>query len=855
MSIIGYDGRLRPVSKPLTVGMPNEFSPEAIAKINEAQPKFGEMAVKLFAGIGKDVAAYGEAVQQRDKRVKALDSQESVQEAQRKIDEERQKIMQDETLDAEGKQAKARELERERPKAARTGYEGIDRAAEMQIENAMFNAVRSIEADAHRMAVVAADANADGEIAVANANITNEFNANLPKYSAMGSLDEATAAWKKDVDLWFAGLEESGAFGTANTRRKLEAAKANIKRAQLLQLGATFNERARASAKANIDINGAAAAGAPNIDAALAGADAVYDSDNSKAVHTPEEIRIKKNGVAITHSTNRTNDVFSRVDVETTQRQNAILTQYHTDGDEANYNKAVAELNDSVEAAFKQELMQLNSDRARVLESIDNDQSLSPKLRESFKRIVERDYDNLIASAEQRATHEKTKTRQQVSNSKSKAGKDGYKAVKKVLAGASVKDVGLDASGADVLSYINPTEEFIAHKKASFKPGLAAAYARQSYPGLNKDEGLNRLCKDLQFTLATMDMDNDGDGNLTGVKHVLHMAAEFFLVDSDMYQQVARTARNALMGTKNQYGEYIKNLFSQHIYKGDKSKWLEKASDEEMLFMAQKEMWLKSLPDDEVKGATESVINEYRNRQIYRHVMGISELKTRRDAAEAGLGKETPNVLKEQAPKSEVEREAATASVDAEIKALEGGKSVAEAKVVGQEAEEEFYKKRLDEEFGDTSRRRMLESAFAKANAVASANSNEWSRVYGQMYGSKHVYERLSEEKRAFEAEWGTKQERESLKKQLEDLGLPTRRSAYTSFFNFGGGYQLPSGGKIKLGLNWNLHGDGLKKDEMLEILRQHKAFGGLSSEKLKEAQEKQAQSRLEELKARRKDL
>ena len=145
MSVIGYDGRIRPASTPFNAGTPNKLDPEAIGRISEAQPKFADLVMDTVSKIGGSVQRYGEAVARKEYKDDSFESEKRQFAEKKRIDEEIDRLNQDKTLTAASRAQKAKEITSQ---YQGVGREDVDRRAMHNIGVYLYDRAKALNDEA-----------------------------------------------------------------------------------------------------------------------------------------------------------------------------------------------------------------------------------------------------------------------------------------------------------------------------------------------------------------------------------------------------------------------------------------------------------------------------------------------------------------------------------------------------------------------------------------------------------------------------------------------------------------------------------------------------------------------------------
>lgn len=798
MGVIGYDGRLRPAGRALKVGV-NEFNPEQIAKIRDAQPKFVELATKLIDSVGDDAVQYGEALGKKQKRLDALTAQEAEMTNRENVAKQVREINDNENLTPEQKREAADKIT---VPEYRSGDEELDRRTNLSNRQMLLGAVNSIYSQAKSMEGAARDAEFGAFAATGGAKISAEMARNTPEILTAKNLDELA----EKFDGVFTKVTEGIGDAPVNeaNRHKYTKWLAMEKAAHFEQASKAFIEKSRNEAKGNIaTMCSAVSLDAKNATDAMNKAGAILASPTADAFHTPKEKREITNAVAMSYSASNF-EKFEATLSTNTEVAKKMATQHLEKGDVASYNEAVNAINQNTEAQYDVAIGQLKVDKEQVLEDIASDRTISEEHRAALISIVGNQYDKVIDGAEKNKAHALLTAKRGKEHEINKAGVGLLDEVKNFFSGktATVSE-GADGLVQLMMSAPGYKEEF--NKKHGFDPKTKGAYLEKNYPNKSTSDATNAAILDFKLMIADLNMQRKGESAFA-LEGILVHAGKVFGLDSNEYASIASFAYGNVTREKNDKAGETENFMSEFVYKGSKTDWEKNATYEERNTALKISNLLREVPDEQFNDLANRISEQLRIDEQFRFVMGAGSLGSAVHEAQAGdVG--APAVMERTEPEAplQVDVDAEAAVLEAELEAVKNGKLF--TKLDREQTLREYWIKQAKELeiFGPETEKELAKFGFSSSGLEYAVRSTVEARK-----------KEAEEEKRNAE-------ERPALEAEFKKLNLPLERSAYTSFMGIGG-HPVDNTNEIELGTN--LSGkEELTVDEMHEVLKQYKHY------------------------------
>lgn len=781
MGIIGYDGRLRPAGRAVQAGMPNEFNPEQIGRIKEAQPKFIAEFTKLLDIAGGNAVRYGEALGRKAKEERELTARERLMTQREKLSVKQREIMEDDKLTPDEKRKAADEL---KVSVDKTGDDVLDRRIGLDARSMKLSAVNAIYANAEALERTVENTKFGAFTALEEAEVSANFDAELPKIlSEVKSLDEIPVKVGSIVDAHFKDKEKNGWSG----RMKPEYDKfvAGLKADFILKVAQGFTKKRIDDAKTGVITNVAGFVdGANNVGEVLIGVRKVLNTDDAKVLFTDAQRRETLNGAVITFSKNHTNETLRGIATKSDEDLH-VASAYLYDGDVEKYNEAVLKINGESEKVHEDLITRLEGEKKDLLGDIYNDSNLSEPQKKAYSSVVTKDYDKLILDVKKKHASEFTRLKTSSKNTKTKVGKNAMTALKEsVRNGVAPSGENVPYVATEVYTLIFLAEDFIDEKgnKLSYNEGTKKSFLRQNYGDAGNASELAVL--DFKARIARLDMNKENNGNAFALRDILVNAANVFGKDSQEYAEISSFAYDNIISEKNNMGEETAAWMEKNIYGGkSKSEWEKKASYGDRIRASGFSKYLREVSDEKWKDEAEKL-----SRILYGdNKFDISTFGVR------GLLSEALGRARLQAEKKETKSKTAA---PIEKKAVTTKPSVEEA---SRAAERRYGAQNKELGVG------RLHPSNVRSRSAAPGKQVALPFVPAPKTMAYEDY--LAEKKKREDFD---KENRPALEAKLTELGLPLDRASYSSFFGIGG-FPVNDIDEIELGVN-------MKKSKTLSI-------------------------------------
>lgn len=811
MSVIGYDGRLRPASRALQVGAPNEFSPDMVAKIGDAQPKHAELFMKLANQIGDDMVRYGSALEAKQKRADALSDQEAVQEGIEAIDAQRRVISEDDTLTPEQKKEAASRIGYAYEP---TGDEMRDRNIALQLRRATVGAANSIYNQVRSIEVAGENAKFSAMSAQTEAEVGAEFNRKLPEILSADSLDKATGGFKTFSDGAFSKYD---ADIPARLKPQWEAKKAVMRASMFANFSNAYRQRELAMAKENINLTASAAVNADNVDTAINAASLVYDSADAQMILTPLQRATGVSGTALANSERRANDAMQAINTAKNAKVKAASAAIAA-GERGAYNQTIADANKDIVAGYDKIIEDLERSKQSAMSSIERLNYLTDEQIKGLQLNTETKFDKMIEDVKQRKVNAVEVFRKEVSTAKQEVGRAVFDEVKNFEEKGTTP---VNQMSFDLIKMMHPNRKPDAsgnvveddvwenlkqrHGVTSGNDNIALAYARKQYGDLNDAEAIETLVQNFIYEIASLDVSANGAEDASRLQELLLGAIGTFGEYSNSYARIAKFASGNIR--KEKRNDFSESKFLQYALGEDWEKKKKKLKRGDFVSLWNLVDMLKEVPKegDQFEKALENAALQFKRGRAYRRIGGISDIK--RDIGQvknslvpngaSATSKAVPGKRELDSKMDEIESEAEKEADKAELELLESGNSVDSVFEVRDETKKKYWQKRLKDDFGIDN-------------------------VDGSAAETRYFFEARNRQRH--EREYGDSEERNALKGRLKDAGMSLNRRDYTSWLSFGGHPVKGTGRDVHLGMNIGDR-DELSISEMRYILERVKAL------------------------------
>lgn len=823
MSVIGYDGRLRPASRALQVGAPNEFNPEHVARIGEAQPKLAELAIDLFDSLAGNANKYGNALAAKEKRLEAIKADEHMMAAKEKTQEIKREVELDDNI-PEGQKAGEFKSRAEAEIAPfQTNDEELRRQSALKLRAQTFNYFRSIQAESDRIAEYTKNAEYEGGLALRQQQAIAALSEKLPSItSSAKNLGEVST---KITSEWATLFGENNGV---NETQKL--AFDNTSRAGLLSLLGTgsksFLDQEKAKGIEGINLRASAAVDAPDTVTAMSVAKEIYDRADAQALLTPVQRGSAVSATALANAEKLANDAMRELNTVKDAKIKAASVHL-ANGKRDAYNQVIAGANADISAGYDKIVAELESSKLVSARYIGNLDYLSGEEREALQTKSDAKFDDMIEQVIQKKVNALEVLKKQTASAKQEVGRSVHKEVQDFYTKSTSPTTQLafdrlKASAPPAKDVDDSAWESLKsrYNVTSGSDETALVYARANFSGLSDSEAIEATVQSFIYEIAVLDVGAGGYEDQTRVMEILMSAVSVLGEKSDGYARVAKFARdNAVKENRNSYnkGEFLSRALGTDWEKKEKN-----LTAEELTLITELTMGLKEIPrgekDSEYYKALDNAVLHFKKEKAYFRVGGLSEVKEDVERMKRAQTSSGVSPFDSKQPESnEVTR------------LLSGEKRVKDA----------FVQRAL--ESGASPRFAIAQSAWAdgpywldeakKRNIkVWSNNPSEAKRLVLKFEEKKAAQEKADEAKRKKAKQ--DEKDMPGLLKWLSDKNLPKNRSAYTSFWGFGG-LPINSSDELELGVNWDSH-EELTADEIRSLKSQFEFFERAKQEALK---------------------
>ncbi len=267
---------------------------------------------------------------------------------------------------------------------------------------------------------------------------------------------------------------------------------------------------------------------------------------------------------------------------------------------------------------------------------------------------------------------------------------------------------------------------------------IFSAYAKRYYAGLPEPDVKERAFYDIKFALASLNLKDKGDDNVGKIETLLDGAAKLFGRNSEQYRDLCAFVRKNIVNEKN--GADLKNIVNGVLYPGKTEKEINEAranaSIDELNLIDEAMNFLSEIPlqGGDLRKEAERVLKVLKNTMTVRRIVSVGSFTDELSVAKAKAleDKETAKQKVYSKKSQEVEDEGDRIRNEAELQALNEGKSPDAAKKVGEKAEEAYYKELVKNDGG----RDVTQDGFSisyKKIALARAQFSEKIRNEGRI--------------------------------------------------------------------------------------------------------------------------
>lgn len=814
MSVIGYDGRIRPASTPFNAGTPNKLDPEAIGRIGEAQPKFADMVMKAADKIGGSLQRYGEAVARKEYEDKSDEGQQNYLDWHGEYSGSVQKIKNDPSLTEDQKREKVNALgESLKPKM--TGHEKVDRRIHLDYRRAIIqsaiDADRAYQEKEIAVRAVKFKAAEDKGIAVARDVVNSNFESII---ASSADPSEGARKVKELID-----TEKSRVDTSKFNDDELINHEDRWNALDLEYYGAVmkaFREKQNAEADESLAVVAEAASkGSGDAMSVLRSIDGHVSDAVARGAVSANRARGIKNATVITASTNKLTRLKEEVAAFSTESQKAAYTLF-ANGDTAAYNMQMFTLNNEIDGRYNELELGILADKDMLIRDIMQD-DLSPEVKEANIKIVSENFDSIVRDLKKSKASEIETIKAQRKSKEKEVSYSASKVLKQCLEG---KDVALGGIALDTYRLMNPSKAYVDefNSKGMFKPEILNHYiAEKGYGAYGAGKDVRMVVDDFKMTLMSLEYNKEGDDNVLQLQSILGDAASMFGIESPQYSEIAASARNRFTKSKNNKGEELKAMLDYDIYKGESpSKWMQSVPRDLAIFVAKGKNYLSSVSNEEFDSAYKTFLETYEACRLSPDATIPNEI----DSATLNNAKVAASVEKPALPKKEF------TEGERESKKLMRSYEEGEETLLKRYRLAVLKKERKDLYWEREALVKDYWLGLAKKHKIPVDPESDIQTIRSFVDIALTIEEKFKKAKKQEELE--DAKYRPALEEELGKYGLSLNRRDYTSFLGIGG-LSIGNGDEVELGINPDSHSK-LTIAEMREILNQYKKYKNAKS-------------------------